>query len=67
MTDYLSAHSIHPERIDRFPGFDSIRPGITGSFKDFMRELVENKYDEEICPTCGQNIPVIHGFKQVEK
>ena len=61
MTDYLSAHSIHPERIDRFPGFDSIRPGITGSLEDFIRELAENEIS--VCPTCGQNIPAIQGFK----
>lgn len=57
LTDYLSPNSIHPERIDRFPGFDSIRPGITGSFEDFIRKLAENECDFGLCPTCGQPIP----------
>lgn len=61
MRDYLNPHGIHPERLDGFPGFDSIRPGVTGSIEDFIRELIENGYDEEICPTCGQTISVKQG------
>lgn len=61
MRDYISPHGIHPERMDGFPGFDSIRPGVTGSLEDFIRELAENEYDMGACPTCGQAIPAKHG------
>lgn len=65
MRDYLSLHGIHPERMDGCPGFDSIRYGQMGSLEEFIREMAEN--EPGICPACGQNIPVIHGFEQDKK
>ena len=44
------------------PGFDSFRPGQVFSAEEFIKMLSEAEHN--VCPTCGQDIPITHGLKQ---